>query len=169
MKGLLCAAVLCAGFAGVLAAQSPPPVKAPVADLNQLMRGLFFPHSNVVFATQRQNPADIKQASEPSTSSDPFTGVFGKWEAVENSALTLTEAADLLLVPGRKCSNGRAVPVANPDWVRLVNQLREAGMVAYKAAQTKSQEKMIDASEVLNTACAECHNKYRNRAASRCQ
>ena len=47
-------------FAGCLSAQSAPAAAAPPATLNQLMRGLFFPHSNVVFATQRQDPADIK-------------------------------------------------------------------------------------------------------------
>ena len=153
-------------FAGALTAQSSPS-PAPVANLNQLMRGLFFPHSNVVFATQRVDPATIKKLAEPSTSTDPLTGVFGNWEAVENSALVLTEAADLLMTPGRKCSNGRDVPLAKADWTQLVNQLREAGMVAYKAAQTKDMEKMIEASDVLNTSCQQCHNKYRAR--NRCQ
>jgi len=104
------AAVLGAGF---LMAQSAPPATPPAADLNQLMRSLFFPHSNVVFFTQRYDPADVKRASEPSASTDPLTGVFGGWEAVENSALTLADSADLLMTAGRKYYNttplGRAV------------------------------------------------------------
>lgn len=154
------------GFAGALAGQSPAP-PAPVATLNQLMRGLFFPHSNVIFSTQIKNPADIKMISEPSMATDPLNGVFGKWEAVENSALVLTEAADLLTVQGRKCSNGKDVPVGNADWAKFVAQLREAGMEAYKAAQTKDMENMIKVSEVLNNSCANCHNRYRVR--NRCQ
>jgi hypothetical protein len=154
-------------------AQSPPrapaPATAPAANLNQLMRSLFFPHSNVVFFTQRYDPADVKRAQEPSASTDPLTGVFGNWEAVENSALTLADAADLLLTPGRKCSNGRDVPLANPDWAQLVNGLREAGMVAYKAALTKDRDNMIKASDVLAESCSNCHNKYRPTAnANRC-
>ncbi len=157
-------------LAGTLAAQAPQPAPgaaAPVANLNQLMRALFFPHSNVVFFTQSENPADVKHAPEPSRSTDPLTGVFGNWEAVENSALLLSDAADLLMTPGRKCSNGKDVPINNPDWVRMVNQLREAGMVAFKAAQTKNMDNMIQASDVLNTACQNCHNRYRAR--TRCQ
>ena len=170
MTAVLLAAVAAGIFAGILEAQSPPRTAQPAADLNQLMRGLFFPHSNVLFATQRQDPAQIKNAIEPSSSSDPLTGVFGKWEAVENSALMIVEGADLLMESGRKCSNGRDVPLAKPDWTRLVNQLREAGMVAYKAAQSKNQENMIKATDVLNTSCQECHNKYRPRnIANRCQ
>lgn len=160
------AAVLCAGF---LLAQTPQR-PAPAADLNQLMRSLFFPHSNVVFFPQRYNPAEVKPAAEPSGSTDPLTGVFGGWEAVENSALTLADASDLLMTPGRKCSNGRDVPISNPDWPTLVNGLREASMFAYKAALTKDQDKMINAAEVLATSCSNCHNKYRpGNAANRCK
>lgn len=160
------AAVLCAG----LMAQSSPKASAPAANLNQLMRSLFFPNSNVVFFTQRYDPAEVKRAAEPSGSTDPLTGVFGGWDAVENSALTLADASDLLMTPGRKCSNGRDVPLANADWAQMVNGLREASMVAYKAALTKDRDKMLEASEVLSASCANCHNKYRPGAtANRCR
>ena len=161
---LAVAAVLGAGF---LMAQDPPKPATPTANLNQLMRGLFFPHSNVVFSTQGTNPADIKRALLPSASTDPLTGIFGGWESVENSALTIVEGADLLMTPGRTCSNGKEVPVKAPDWVKFVDQVREAGKAAYQAAKTKDMDKMIEASEVLNTACAACHGKYRARV--RCQ
>ena len=167
---LAIAAVLCAGF---LMAQSAPPssprTTAPAANLNQLMRALFFPNSNVIFFTQRFDPAEVKPAAEPSTSSDPLTGVFGGWGAVEDSALTLADASDLLMTPGRKCSNGRDVPLANADWAQLVEGLREASMFAYKAALTKDRDKMLEASDVLATSCAKCHNKYRLGAANRCR
>jgi hypothetical protein len=168
--GLLPAAMAAVVFAGFLTAQSSPRAAAPAATLNQLMRGLFFPNANVVFSTQLHNPAEIKMTQEPSASTDPLTSVFGNWEAVENSALVLTDAADLLMTPGRKCSNGRDVPLAKADWAQFVNELREAGTVAYKAAQSKDKDNMIKASDVLNTSCADCHNKYRPRAAAgRCQ
>ena len=155
-------------FAGFLLAQSPqPPPAAPAANLNQLMQVLFFPLSNVVFSTQRQDPAQAKQADEPSGATDPLTGVFGRWVAVENSALLLTDAADLLMTPGRMCSNGKPVPLAAPDWGKFVDDLRAAGKVAYKAAQSKNIDNMFEASEVLNASCTNCHNKYRR--ASRCQ
>jgi len=163
-KVVTVAAILLAGF---LTAQTPPRTTAPAADLNQLMRGLFFPHSNVVFDTQRHDPADIKRAPEPSASPDPLTGIFGGWDAVENSALVLIEGADLLMMPGRTCSNGKDVPVNAADWAKMVEDLRLAGKVAYQAAKTKNIDKMFEASDVLNVACANCHNKYRR--ATRCQ
>ena len=96
LPAVLAAAVF-AGFvfAGLLAAQSAPKAAAPAADLNQLMRGLFFPNANVVFSTQIHDPAEIKMTIEPSASTDPLTSVFGNWEAVQNSALVLSDAADL--------------------------------------------------------------------------
>src|SRR5580704_10838005 len=131
------AALLGTGF--LIAQPAPSKASAPAADLNQLMRSLFFPHSNVVFFTQRYDPKDVKRADEPSASTDPLTGVFGGWEAVENSALTMADAADLLMTAGRKCSNGRDVPIGNADWAKLVQGVREASIVAYKAALTKNQ------------------------------
>jgi hypothetical protein len=165
------AAVICAGFLMAQSApKTPPQAAAPAANLNQLMRSLFFPHSNVVFFTQRYDPEDVKPASEPSASTDPLTGVFGGWGAVENAALTLADSADLLMTPGRKCSNGKDVPIANADWAQMVQGLRDASMFAYKAALTKDRDKMLQASDVLATSCSNCHNKYRPGAtANRCR
>jgi hypothetical protein len=171
MSGLLTVAITAGFCAGFLMAQAPPPKPAPpAANLNQLMRSLFFPHSNVVFFTQRYDPKDVKRSDEPSASTDPLTGVFGGWEAVENSALTLADSADLLMTAGRKCSNGRDVPLGNADWAKLVEGLREASMTAYKASLTKDKDKMLEASDVLATSCSNCHNKYRPGAtANRCK
>ncbi len=151
-------------------AQSPARAAAPPANLNQLMRGTLYPAANVVFAAQDVNPADIPRAKDPNMATDPLTTVFGKWEAVENSALALAEEASLLTVPGRKCSNGVDVPLNNPDWSKFVQELRDAGMAAYTAAKTKDQDKMTDAAGVLTNACGHCHGRYRERkAADRCK
>lgn len=131
------------------------------AVLAQLMRGIIFPASNVIFSAQKENPADVKPAIDPSGATDVLDGSYGKWEAVENSALAIAEAANLLILPGRKCANGRDVPVKNPDWPQLVQGLRDAAMTAYKAAQSKDQHKMVDAAATLNAACANCHDRYR--------
>jgi hypothetical protein len=144
------------------------------ANLAQLMRGILLPNSNVVFFAQSNNPADVKPAADPSSATDPLASTYGRWTAVENSALALSEAARLLTVPGRVCSNGRPVPATNADWVKFVQGLRQAGITAFKAAQTKNQDKMLDAADVVTTACTNCHNVYREKTeqqgglASRC-
>jgi len=156
-------------------AKAKGPAAAPAsrnpATLGQLMKGILYPNSNVIFFAQGDNPNDVPQAKDPATSVNPLASSYGKWEAVENSSLALVEAANLLTVPGRKCSNGVAVPIANADWPKLVQGLRAAGMVSYKAAQAKDQDKILDAAEAITNACANCHDKYREKPtpADRCK
>jgi hypothetical protein len=144
---------------------------APVATLGQLMKGILYPNSNVIFFAQDKDPAKVKPAPDPSLSTDPLASTYGGWEAVENSALALYEAADLLTIPGRKCTNGKPVPMQNPDWPKLVQGLRDAGLTVYKAAQSKNMDKIVDAADAMTTACANCHDKYREKPtlAARCQ
>lgn len=143
------------------------------ADLNQLMRGVLYPAANVVFFAQADNPGDVKPVPghDPSMATDPLTSTFGGWQAVENAALALAESANLLLIPGRVCSNGTPVPMTDPAWATFVQQVRDASTKAYKAAQAKDQDKMIELSETLSTACAGCHRKWRDRKtpANRCK
>ena len=141
------------------------------ADLRQLMRGILYPASNVIFAAQSENPNDVKPAPDPSTAVNPLASTYGKWEAVENSSLALAEAANLLIIPGRKCANGLPVPMRNPDWAKFVQGLRDAGIAAYKAAQSKNQDNILNAADAMSTACANCHDKYREKPtlADRCK
>ena len=153
-------------------APSTPSTSAPqvAGNMAQLMRGILFPASNVIFEAQNQNPDEVKPADDPSTAVNPLQSSFGKWQAVENAALALSESANLLSIPGRKCQNGRDVPINNPDWPMLVQGLRDAGATVYKAAQTKNQDNIVMASETMTTACAACHDKYREKPnlADRC-
>jgi len=165
------------GIASLMAQTPAParPVAAPAmqvkADLRQLMRGILFPASNVIFAAQSENPADVPPAKDPSMATNPLASTYGKWEAVENSALALSEVANLLMLPGRKCANGLPVPIKNADWAKFVQGLRDAGTAAYAAAQSKNQDKIVDVADVMTTACANCHDKYREKPtlADRCK
>src|SRR5579862_8326272 len=89
------------------------------SNLLQLMRGILYPASNVVFSAQTDNPGDVKQppGKDPSMATDPLVSTFGGWQAVENAALALKESSNLLLIPGRTCANGLPVPINNPDWL----------------------------------------------------
>jgi hypothetical protein len=138
------------------------------ADLNQLMRGVLYPAANVVFAAQNDNPGEIKfvPGHDPAMSTDPLTSTFGGWVAIENAALALAESANLLSIPGRMCSNGVPVPTKDAAWMAFVQQVRDEGMKAYKAAKAKDQPKMIELSETLSVACNGCHRKYRDRRAT---
>ncbi len=142
-----------------------------MANLLQLMRGTLFPASNVIFAAQEQNPAKVPPAKDPALATDPLANTYGQWQAVENAALAIGETANLLIIPGRKCSSGIDVPLKNPDWAKFVQQLRDSALTAYKAAQYKDQDKITDAAGTLSEACSNCHDKYREKKdlADRCK
>jgi hypothetical protein len=171
-------------ISGVCQAQSPVPAgaksKAPsatalkpevAADLRQLMRGILFPNSNVIFFAQEGDPTKVPPAKDPALSPDPLSSAYGGWTAVENSAKALSEAANLLIIPGRKCANGLPVPINNPDWAKFVQGLREASLESYKAAQSKNMDNILTAAGDLSTACSNCHDKWREKPelADRCK
>lgn len=56
-----------------------------------------------------------------------------------------------------------------PIWAPFVQELRDAGMASYKAAQSKNQDSILDAADKVTTACMKCHDKYREKTdAERC-
>jgi hypothetical protein len=132
------------------------------ATVQQLMRGILFPNSNVVFAAQGTDPETIKKAADPSTSPNPLESTYGGWEAVANSGFVLTEVGRLLEVP-RACSNGKAAPIQSATWKKGLAELRAAGLATVKAAEAKSQDGILDASDKITNACATCHDKYREK------
>ena len=83
------------------------------------MKGVLYPSSNVIFAAQTENPGDVKPAADPAMATNSLASAYGKWQAVENGALAIAETANLLTIPGRKCSNGLDVPLKNADWSKM--------------------------------------------------
>jgi hypothetical protein len=132
-------------------------------NLAEVMRGILFPQSNVVFTVQSVDPASIKPADDPSTAADPLLSTYGGWQAVANSGIALAESANLLTIPGRVCSNGRPAPIQNADWIKFVAGLREAGMFTYKVGMAKNRDGILDASDKVSTACSNCHEVYREK------
>jgi hypothetical protein len=129
--------------------------------VNQLMRGILFPLGNTVFYAQADDPAALPRDAQPSASPNPLTGLFGGWQAVENSALALAESAELLRIPGRQCSNGEVVEVENADWIRFVDDYEQKSLAAYEAVLTQDQDAIVLASGDLSEACLACHRVYR--------
>ena len=154
---ILFALILLSGGGGApqpLAAQTPSVQTLPpqaVGILKQVMKGILLPTSDAIFAVQNEAP---KTANG--------------WEAIENDAIALAEAANLVTIRGRMCSSGLPVPVDRPDFIKFAQGLRDAAQVTLKAAQTKNQDKVSEATDVLTEACDNCHQVYREKPV-RCQ
>jgi hypothetical protein len=146
-------------------AEPAPVAQTPVphSNLAQVMRGIPFTFANIVFDTQTIDPSAPREPADVSGGATAtFRNVYGGWQEVENSALALAEAANLLMIPGRFCENGRPAPVNDERYRTAAEGLAAAGLAAYKAAQTKSRDEMIAVSEIVSEACAACHEPYRD-------
>src|SRR4029453_9240843 len=112
--------------------EQPPVVAArypPTGTLNQLMRGVFFPNSNLLFTVQTRDPAAPVPPPDPAAKGAGFSvfewgqGIYTGWPVIENAAAALADASPWMLTPGLRCENGRAAPVTEPDWIRFTEQM----------------------------------------------
>ena len=151
---------------------------APEGNLAELMRAIAFPNSNILFNVQLKDPG--AQTKKPPAAA-PFdyvewgSTVYPGWLAIDQAAVAIVETVPLLLTPGRKCQNGRPVPVDRADWKQYVKELADVGRLARRASQARNFDAFIDISDKLNDACANCHKIYRDKGgtegsgATRCQ
>jgi mono/diheme cytochrome c family protein len=142
----------------------------PVGNMAELMRGVLFPSSNLIFNVQTNDPAapvtpGVVGAGATTAFSwmDWGAGIYKGWEIVDYAAVAIADSAPLMLIPGRRCENGKPVPVDRPDWIQFTHELAEAGLAARKASQTRNQEAVSDASNQLADACVHCHEVYRDK------
>jgi hypothetical protein len=148
------------------------PTSAPTGTMAQIMRGIYFPSSNLIFDVQQRDPGvPVKKNGAGGSATAMYAGTYSGWEVVENAAIALTDGVDLMLTPGRMCQNGRPAPVRDPAFQKFAQEMRAAGLTVLQAARTKSQEKVSDATNDLADACSGCHQAYRRGPAgsrSRC-
>jgi hypothetical protein len=150
---------------------------AVAGNLAQLMRGVTFPNANILVNVQVKDPAKDKPAMPmPFDSVAWGATVYYGWQAVDQAALALVETAPLFLLPGRRCENGRPVPIDRADWKQYTNAHMDVGRAVYKAAQSRDADAVNKVAEQLNETCANCHKVYRDgtregntAGATRCQ
>src|SRR5207249_1442253 len=81
-------------------AQAPSVPPAPIGNLAQVMRGILFPNANILFDVQSNDPGAPKKKEESAGgggATSNFGNMYSGWQAVENSALALAEATNLLM------------------------------------------------------------------------
>jgi mono/diheme cytochrome c family protein len=139
----------------------------PLGNMAQLMRGIFFPNSNLIFTVQTRDPGAKAEPAAGGGQTSGFSfvewgaGIYGGWELVDNAAIALADASPLMLTPGIRCENGRLAPVTDPDWIKFTEQMIAVAKRTYQASQTRKQELVAEATGDLSDACAACHQAYR--------
>ena len=140
----------------------------PTGTLNQLMRGIFFPNSNLLFTVQTRDPAAPVPPPDPAAKGAGFSvfewgqGIYTGWPVIENAAAAIADASPWMLSPGLRCENGRLAPVTEPDWIRFTEQMVSVARRGYRLAQTRNQEAVSEWTGDLSDACLACHSVYRD-------
>lgn len=118
------------------AVMAEAPTFQPVGTTLQLMKGIVIPSSNVIFNVPSQAPKNDEE-----------------WTTVQNNALMLAEAGNLLMMTGRAKDNG--------EWIKDARALVDSGSAAFKAANAKDLDKLTSVGDDILSACETCHNKYK--------
>ena len=155
--------------AAAQAAQAGGALKAypPLGNMAQLMRGVFFPNSNLLFTVQTRDPAAPAPAPTAEQQKQGFSvfdwgqGIYGGWQMIDNAAIAIADAGPLMLVPGIRCENGRMAPVNEPEWIKYTEDMIAVARKMYKLSQSRNQEAVSDATGDLSDSCAACHQAYR--------
>jgi len=100
-----------------------------------------------------------------------------EWAKVKGAAVTLAEAANLLMIPGRKVapddhkSEVPGIELEGPEMDALIakdpqafyqhaRDLYAAAMLAARAAEKKDADKVFEVGEAIEHACEGCHRAY---------
>jgi hypothetical protein len=128
----------------LISCATQPPYK-PVATIKELMESTVHPSAEVVFDSvgtiiSFSGVEEIAPKSEE------------EWANVQHSALTLAEAGNLLMMPGRAKSDS--------EWMKLAQGLINVGLLAHKAAKAKNPEALFEAGGQIYETCLRCHSRY---------
>ncbi|QWD74237.1 cytochrome c [Polynucleobacter sp. TSB-Sco08W16] len=123
--------------------------KAPQANsslsLKQVMEWVIDSNADVIWDS-------VKSISNVQGTTEIYPRTDAQWEAVRNSAATLVEAGNLLMIEGRAKDN--------KQWMDFANQLSKASELALKATQDKDKDALFDAGGNIYNACKACHDRY---------
>jgi len=77
-----------------------------------------------------------------------------EWDVVRNSAATLMEAANLLMLENRA--------VDKKNWMQAARRLSKNAEIALAAAKAKDVKLIFDIGAEIYNACSSCHYQYAN-------
>lgn len=121
----------------------PPPYKLAV-DMRTLMNAVIERPANVVWESvgEVHTPAGIEKRS-PQTDAD--------WQTIRDAAVTMTEAANLLMMPGRS---------RDEEWMQSAAGLIKEGQRMIAAIDQKNTQDVFDIGADVYEACVRCHSQY---------
>jgi hypothetical protein len=152
------------------AATASAPEYTPEATVKDLMIATIDTAADAVWLSVTTT-VDSKGISEVKPQNDE------EWAKVRYGALTLAEAANLLMIPGRRVARpgeksetpgvelepeemDQLIAKDRAAWVQRATALREAAVIALQAAEAKDANKIFEIGETIEHACENCHRQY---------
>jgi hypothetical protein len=122
----------------------PPPFKA-VVDTKTLMDAVIEKQANIVWESVGTFiTAEGIDERRPQTEQE--------WKNVKDAAVTITESANLLLIPARL--------QGGDQWLQFTKELIAQGERMIAAAEKKSPDDVFNVGADLYDACVNCHTNY---------
>ena len=151
-------------------AAPPPPDYAPTATVKDLMQSVVDPNADVVWLA-----VTTVQSAKGTLETRPKNDE--EWIKVRHGAIALTEASNLLMMPGRHVARpgeksdtpgvelepSEMEALINKDlaaWRKRAHGLHEAGVAAIEAIEAKDADKLFEVGEKIERACEGCHSQY---------
>jgi hypothetical protein len=151
-------------------AAPPPPEYVPTATVKDLMQSVVDPNADVVWLA-----VTTVQSAKGTVETRPKNDE--EWTKVRHGAIALTEASNLLMVPGRHVARpgeksetpgvelepSEMEVLINKDlgaWRKRAHGLHEAGVAALQAIDAKDADKLFEVGEQIERACESCHSQY---------
>jgi hypothetical protein len=145
---------LCAMIIVGCSGSKEPPAAAPAAaappfhttlTTKQLMTWIIDPNATAIWGSVGSVATD-KGTEERHPQTDE------EWARFRNSAATLVESGNLLMLDGRA--------VDEDQWMATAKGMSDAAAQVLEAAEAKDVEAYFDAGGTLYEACTACHSKY---------
>ena len=136
-----CCALL---LASCTAPSSRPPFNTPLT-IHELMEWVIDPAADGVWES-------VAWISNSEGDKEIFPKTQAEWDVVRNSAATLMEAANLLMLETRA--------VDQNNWMQAARRLSKNAEIALAAAKAKDVQLIFDIGAEIYNACSSCHRQY---------
>jgi hypothetical protein len=143
---LMATLAVTAGAAWSFGCRAAPPVPfKPIADNKLLMQSVIDPNADVIWESVKtiitaQGTEEIRPRTEE------------EWTAVRNSAITLAESGNLLMmVPRAKDGD---------EWMKRAQELIDTSQAAIRAVEAKNADRLFTVGGEIYESCSNCHQKY---------
>jgi len=150
--------------------QEPKSDFKATSTVREIMHSMVVPSSEILFNA-------VSSSITPKGTEENAPKTDEEWEEVRNRAVTILEASDLILIPGRHIA-GPGAKAKNPavqlepqeietmvsadwtEWTKMAHDLHDSILPSLKAIDEKNPAALSESTLAIDKACESCHLKF---------